>query len=65
MNFLVIHCFVQISALTFNQLAAFGNVSSRKWKYDESYMQFGFTSIILSGEEKPQCVFVVKYSPTT
>jgi len=35
-------------------------MSSKKRKYDESYMQFGLTSIIVSGEEKPQCVLCNK-----
>ena len=39
-----------------NQLAIFSiNMSSMKQKYDESYIQFGFSLIIVSGEEKLQC----------
>ena len=29
---------------------------SKKRKYDESYIQYGFTFITANGEEKPQCV---------
>jgi hypothetical protein len=27
-----------------------------KGKYQEDFVQFGFTSIVINGEEKPQCV---------
>ena len=33
---------------------------SKKRKYDESYVQYGFTSININGEEKPQCVICNK-----
>jgi len=35
-------------------------MSSKKRQYNEIYMQYGFTVIIESGEEKPQCVLCNK-----
>jgi hypothetical protein len=32
---------------------------NRKYKYD-SYLDFGFTSIEVDGEERPQCVLCIK-----
>ena len=35
-------------------------MSSKKRKYDESYMQYGFTSVIVGGVERPQSVLCNK-----
>ena len=35
-------------------------MSAKKRKYDESYNQFDFTSVIIHSEEKPQCVLCNK-----
>ena len=35
-------------------------MSSKKRKYDDSYIQFGFTSVVVDGIEKPQCVLCNK-----
>ena len=35
-------------------------MSAKKRKYDESYIQFGFASVIIHSEEKPQCVLCNK-----
>ena len=32
----------------------------KKRKYDESYLQYGFTSIVVNYEERPQCVLCSK-----
>ena len=31
-------------------------MSFKKRKYDDSYLQYGFTSIVVNNEERPQCV---------
>ena len=31
-------------------------MSIKKRKYDESYLQYGFTPIVVNNEESPQCV---------
>ena len=46
---------MQILVTNFSQIS-FSNMSSKKHKYDESYMQYGFTSVIVGGMERPQCV---------
>ena len=46
---------MQILAANFNQIS-FSDMSSKKRKYDESYMQYGFTPVIVGGVERPQCV---------
>ena len=35
-------------------------MSIKKRKYDESYLQYGFTSIVVNNKERPQCVFCNK-----
>ena len=35
-------------------------MSAKKRKYDEPYIQFGFASVIIHSEEKPQCVLCSK-----
>ena len=35
-------------------------MSAKKRKYDESFIQFGFASVIIHSEEKPQCVLCNK-----
>ena len=35
-------------------------MSSKKRKYDDSYIQFSFTSVVINGMEKPQCVLCNK-----
>jgi hypothetical protein len=36
-------------------------VKKRKYrKYDDSYLEFGFTSTEINGEERPQCVLCMK-----
>lgn len=38
-----------------------GEAKKRKYrKYDDSYLDFGFTSIEVNNEEKPQCVLCLK-----
>jgi hypothetical protein len=34
--------------------------STKKRKYDASYIQYGFQCLVANGEEKPQCVFCLK-----
>jgi hypothetical protein len=29
---------------------------TRKRKYQEEFIKYGFTSVVISGEERPQCV---------
>ena len=36
------------------------SMSSKKRKYDDSYIQFGFTSVVIDGMVKPQCVLCNK-----
>ena len=37
------------------------SVKKRKYrKYDDSYLDFGFTSTEVNGEERPQCVLCMK-----
>ena len=50
---------LQILVANFNQVG-FSDMSSKKRKYDESYMPYGFTSVIVNGVEKPQCVLCKK-----
>jgi hypothetical protein len=33
-----------------------GVKKSKNWKYDDSYLDFGFTSTEVDGEERTQCV---------
>lgn len=35
-------------------------MASRKRMYDSTYLQFGFSSIIVNGEERPQCLVCLK-----
>ena len=35
-------------------------MSIKKRKYDHSYIEYGFTSIVINGEERPQCVICSK-----
>ena len=35
-------------------------MSIKKRKYDESYLQYGFTSIVVNNEERPQCILCNK-----
>ena len=35
-------------------------MSIKNQKYDESYLQYGFTSIVVNNEERPQCVLCNK-----
>ncbi|CAI9723041.1 finger BED domain-containing 5-like [Octopus vulgaris] len=39
--------------------------ASKKIRYDESYLNIGFTVINSGGEEKPQCVFCSEALATT
>ena len=53
--------FMQILDPNFSQIS-FIDLSSKKCKYDESYMyiQYGFTSVIVGGVERLQCVLCKK-----
>ena len=51
--------FVQILIANFSQIS-FSDMSSKKPKYDEYYMQYGFTLVIVGGVESPQCVLSKK-----
>ena len=35
-------------------------MSIKKRKYDDSYIQFGYTSVVINGMENPQCVLCNK-----
>ena len=35
-------------------------MSRKNRKYDKSYMQYGFTSVIVDGVERPQCVLCIE-----
>ena len=47
-----------IYANTFAKVSriSLSRMSSKKRKYDDSYIQFRFTSVVNNGMEKPQCV---------
>ena len=51
--------FMQVLVANFSQIS-FSNMSSKKPKYDKSYIQYGFTSVIVSGVERPQRVLCNK-----
>ena len=43
---------MQVFVKNFSQIS-FSNMSSKKRKYDESYMQYGITSVIAGGVDRP------------
>ena len=51
--------FVQILAENSNQ-TSFSDMNSKKCKYDEPYTEYGFTSVIVGGVKRPQCVLCNK-----
>ena len=50
---------MQILVANLSQIS-FSNMSSKKRTYDESYMQYSFTSVIVGDVERPQCVLCKK-----
>ena len=52
---------MQILVASFS-LISFSGMSSKKRKYDEFDMQYGFTLVIVGGMERPQCVVCEKRS---
>ena len=50
---------MQILVKNFSQIS-FSDMSSKKRKYDEPYMQYDFTSVIVDGVVRPQCVLYNK-----
>ena len=58
-KFLILICIYANTFANFSRISL-SRMSSKKRKYDDSYIQFGFTSVVIDGMEKPQCVLCNK-----